>query len=135
MTIIVEGITVTTKPSKTGLHEGGGTLVLTVGPISGGTPPYSVDFSRTRAHFNLSEPRTRHAVNEVRTVEFSLAGDGIVEYGYAYAVMRFSAKVAQGAPYLRSMYIPPGGFLVVSDSAGRIVTVRSGSFLESSDVV
>jgi hypothetical protein len=104
-----------------GLSGDGPTVIVSVGPITGGTPPYTVDFSHLETfEADGAYRKAAHSHNAAIFDRISFAGDGVGEGGLAFATGKLRDFVGSG----EFLYFPPSCYIAVTDSAGQSVDVR-----------
>lgn len=96
-------------------------MIVSVGPITGGTPPYSVDFSHLETfEADGTYRKAAHSHNAAIFDRISFAGDGVGEGGFAFATGKLRDFVGSG----EFLYFPPSCYIAVTDSAGHSADVR-----------
>ena len=110
------------RPAKaSGLSGDGPTVIVSVGPITGGTPPYTVDFSHLETfEADGAYRKAAHSHNAAIFDRISFAGDGVGEGGLAFATGKLRDFIGSG----EILYFPPSCYIAVTDSAGQSVDVR-----------
>jgi hypothetical protein len=125
MTVLDPGaVTIEVQQAKAaGLCGAGASVTIGVGPITGGTPPYSVNFSNVESFgSDATFRKVDHAIDASLFNYVSVAGDGILEGGSAYATGRLSDEFSAGG----ILYFPPSCYVIVEDSDGQSATLRLG---------
>jgi hypothetical protein len=123
MTILNPGVaSVALRSAKApGLSGEGPTVIVSVGPITGGAPPYSVDFSHLETfEADGTYRKAAHSHNAAVFDSISFAGDGLGEGGFAFATGKLRDFAGDGD----FLYFPPSCYIAVTDSAGQSVDVR-----------
>lgn len=123
MSILNPGIvSVALRPAKaSGLSGDGPTVIVSIGPITGGTPPYSIDFSHLETfEADGTYRKAAHSHNAAVFDRISFAGDGVDEGGFAFATGKLRDFTGSG----NILYFPPSCYIAVNDSAGQSVDVR-----------
>lgn len=110
------------RPAKaSGLSGDGPTVIVSVGPITGGAPPYAVDFSHLETfEADGAYRKAAHSHNAAVFDSISFAGDGIDEGGLAFATGKLH-EFLRGSEFL---YFPPSCYITVTDSAGQSADLR-----------
>lgn len=123
MTPIVTGsASIALRPAKaTGIGGVGPTIVVSIGPITGGAPPYTVDFSHLVTFGSDALFRTAaHSHNIGVFDSMNVNGDGILEGGIAFASGKIREDLVEGAV----LYFPPNCYIAVTDTEGQTIDVR-----------
>jgi hypothetical protein len=101
-----------------------GLIVIAVGPITGGTAPYNVDFTHAMPLIRVARHKHKFTENDA-VPELSHFAGSVLVGGTAYATLPFHVEHNDDAlDTFASVYIPPDAFVSVVDSKGHRVDVR-----------